>query len=179
MAGEHGRAGGAGEPDPRKRRGAGVPGGTAAQFGILRGEGGIGKDYERDCFLSDAGACRCFRDDCGENCGIDCGDSGDQLFEPHGRSRTWCRACGAVDLDFLCGGVLLSGDTLGECMHEADPGRSGTRMAEGKQSGIAVIEECIVKDERKTVPGGAVFLRGELDEKKRSACGWWMPYEGE
>ena len=71
MAGEHGRAGGAGEPDPRKRRGAGVPGGTAAQFGILRGEGGIGKDYERDCFLSDAGACRCFRDDCGENCGID------------------------------------------------------------------------------------------------------------
>ncbi len=179
MAGEHGRAGGAGEPDPRKRRGAGVPGGTAAQFGILRGEGGIGKDYERDCFLSDAGACRCFRDDCGENCGIDCGDSGDQLFEPHGRSRTWCRACGAVDLDFLCGGVLLSGDTLGECMHEADPGRSGTRMAEGKQSGIAVIEECIVKDERKTVPGGAVFLRGELDEKKRSACGRWMPYEGE
>ena len=179
MAGEHGRAGGSGEPDPRKRRGAGVPGGTAAQFGILRGEGGIGKDYERDCFLSDAGACRCFRDDCGENCGIDCGDSGDQLFEPHGRSRTWCRACGAVDLDFLCGGVLLSGDTLGECMHEADPGRSGTRMAEGKQSGIAVIEECIVKDERKTVPGGAVFLRGELDEKKRSACGRWMPYEGE
>lgn len=179
MAGEHGRAGGAGEPDYRKRRGAGVPGGTAAQFGILRGEGGIGKDYERDCFLSDAGACRCFRDDCGENCGIDCGDSGDQLFEPHGRSRTWCRACGAVDLDFLCGGVLLSGDTLGECMHEADPGRSGTRMAEGKQSGIAVIEECIVKDERKTVPGGAVFLRGELDEKKRSACGRWMPYEGE
>lgn len=179
MAGEHGRAGGAGEPDPRKRRGAGVPGGTAAQFGILRGEGGIGKDYERDCFLSDAGACRCFRDDCGENCGIDCGDSGDQLFEPHGRSRTWCRACGTVDLDFLCGGVLLSGDTLGECMHEADPGRSGTRMAEGKQSGIAVIEECIVKDERKTVPGGAVFLRGELDEKKRSACGRWMPYEGE
>ena len=179
MAGEHGRAGGAVEPDPRKRRGAGVPGGTAAQFGILRGEGGIGKDYERDCFLSDAGACRCFRDDCGENCGIDCGDSGDQLFEPHGRSRTWCRACGAVDLDFLCGGVLLSGDTLGECMHEADPGRSGTRMAEGKQSGIAVIEECIVKDERKTVPGGAVFLRGELDEKKRSACGRWMPYEGE
>lgn len=179
MAGEHGRTGGAGEPDPRKRRGAGVPGGTAAQFGILRGEGGIGKDYERDCFLSDAGACRCFRDDCGENCGIDCGDSGDQLFEPHGRSRTWCRACGAVDLDFLCGGVLLSGDTLGECMHEADPGRSGTRMAEGKQSGIAVIEECIVKDERKTVPGGAVFLRGELDEKKRSACGRWMPYEGE
>ncbi len=179
MAGEHGRAGGAGEPDSRKRRGAGVPGGTAAQFGILRGEGGIGKDYERDCFLFDAGACRCFRDDCGENCGIDCGDSGDQLFEPHGRSRTWCRACGAVDLDFLCGGVLLSGDTLGECMHEADPGRSGTRMAEGKQSGIAVIEECIVKDERKTVPGGAVFLRGELDEKKRSACGRWMPYEGE
>ena len=179
MAGEHGRAGGAGEPDPRKRRGAGVPGETAAQFGILRGEGGIGKDYERDCFLSDAGACRCFRDDCGENCGIDCGDSVDQLFEPHGRSRTWCRACGAVDLDFLCGGVLLSGDTLGECMHEADPGRSGTRMAEGKQSGIAVIEECIVKDERKTVPGGAVFLRGELDEKKRSACGRWMPYEGE
>lgn len=179
MAGEHGRAGGAGEPDSRKRRGAGVPGGTAAQFGILRGEGGIGKDYERDCFLSDAGACRCFRDDCGENCGIDCGDSGDQLFEPHGRSRTWCRACGAVDLDFLCGGVLLSGDTLGECMHEADPGRYGTRMAEGKQSGIAVIEECIVKDERKTVPGGAVFLRGELDEKKRSACGRWMPYEGE
>ena len=52
-------------------------------------------------------------------------------------------------------------------------------MAEGKQSGIAVIEECIVKDERKTVPGGAVFLRGELDEKKRSACGRWMPYEGE
>ena len=179
MAGEHGRAGGAGEPDSRKRRGAGVPGGTAAQFGILRGEGGIGKDYERDCFLSDAGACRCFRDDCGENCGIDCGDSGDQLFEPHGRSRTWCRACGAVDLDFLCGGVLLSGDTLGECMHEADPGRSGTRMAEGKQSGIAVIDECSVKDERKTVPGGAVFLRGELDEKKRSACGRWMPYEGE
>lgn len=84
-----------------------------------------------------------------------------------------------MDLDFLCGGVLLSGDTLGECMHEADPGRSGTRMAEGKQSGIAVIEECIVKDERKTVPGGAVFLRGELDEKKRSACGRWMPYEGE
>lgn len=179
MAGEHGRAGGAGEPDSRKRRGAGVPGGTAAQFGILRGEGGIGKDYERDCFLSDAGACRCFRDDCGENCGIDCGDSGDQLFEPHGRSRTWCRACGAVDLDFLCGGVLLSGDTLGECMHEADPGRYGAGMAEGKQSGIAVIEECIVKDERKTVPGGAVFLRGELDEKKRSACGRWMPYEGE
>lgn len=30
-------------------------------------------------------------------------------------------------------------------------------MAEGKQSGIAVIEECIVKDERKTVPCGAVF----------------------
>ena len=168
MAGEHGRAGGAGEPDSRKRRGAGLPGGTAAQSGILRGEGGIGKDYERNRFLSDPGAGRCFRDDCGENCGIDCGDSGDQLFEPHGRSRTWCRACGAVDLDFLCGGVLLSGDTLGECMHEADPGRSGTRMAEGKQSGIAVIEECIVKDERKTVPGGAVFLRGELDEKKRS-----------
>lgn len=179
MAGEHGRAGGAGEPDPRKRRGAGVPGGTAAQSGILRGEGGIGKDYERNRFLSDTGAGRCFRDDCGENCGIDCGDSGDQLFEPHGRSRTWCRACGAVDLDFLCGGVLLSGDTLGECMHEADPGRYGAGMAEGKQSGIAVIEECIVKDERKTVPGGAVFLRGELDEKKRSACGRWMPYEGE
>ena len=132
MAGEHGRAGGAGEPDPRKRRGAGVPGGTAAQFGILRGEGGIGKDYERDCFLSDAGACRCFRDDCGENCGIDCGDSGDQLFEPHGRSRTWCRACGAVDLDFLCGGVLLSGDTLEECMHEADPGRYGAGMDSGE-----------------------------------------------
>ena len=112
--------------------GAGVPGGTAAQFGILRGEGGIGKDYERDCFLSDAGACRCFRDDCGENCGIDCGDSGDQLFEPHGRSRTWCRACGAVDLDFLCGGVLLSGDTLGECMHEADPGRYGAGMDSGE-----------------------------------------------
>lgn len=179
MAGEHGRAGGAGEPDSRKRRGAGVPGGTAAQSGILCGEGGIGKDYERDCFLFDAGACRCFRDDCGENCGIDCGDSGDQLFEPHGRSRTRRGARGTVDLDFLCGGVLLSGDTLGECMHEADPGRSGTRMAEGKQSGIAVIEECIVKDERKTVPGGAVFLRGELDEKKRSACGRWMPYEGE
>ena len=41
---------------------------------------GIGKDYERDCFLSDAGACRCFRDDCGENCGIDCGDSGGSAF---------------------------------------------------------------------------------------------------
>ena len=77
-------------------------------------------------------ACRCFRDDCGENCGIDCGDSGDQLFEPHGRSRTWCRACGAVDLDFLCGGVLLSGDTLGECMHEADPGRYGAGMDSGE-----------------------------------------------
>ena len=38
---------------------------------------------------------------------------GISLFEPHGRSRTWCRACGAVDLDFLCGGVLLSGDTRG------------------------------------------------------------------
>ena len=63
---------------------------------------------------------------------IDCGDSGDQLFEPHGRSRTWCRACGAVDLDFLCGGVLLSGDTLGECMHEADPGRSGAGMDSGE-----------------------------------------------
>ena len=83
-------------------------------------------------FFSDAGACRCFRDDCGENCGIDCGDSGDQLFEPHGRSRTWCRACGAVDLDFLCGGVLLSGDTLGECMHEADPGRYGAGMDSGE-----------------------------------------------
>ena len=35
-----------------------------------------------------------------KNCGIDCGDSGDQLFEPHGRSRLVC-ACGAVDLDFL------------------------------------------------------------------------------
>ena len=69
---------------------------------------------------------------CGENCGIDCGDSGDQLFEPHGRSRTWCRACGAVDLDFLCGGVLLSGDTLGECMHEADPGRYGAGMDSGE-----------------------------------------------
>ena len=78
------------------------------------------------------GAGRCFRDDCGENCGIDCGDSGDQLFEPHGRSRTWCRACGAVDLDFLCGGVLLSGDTLGECMHEADPGRYGAGMDSGE-----------------------------------------------
>ena len=77
------------------------------------------KDYERNRFLSDTGAGRCLGDDCGENCGIDCGDSGDQLFEPHGRSRTWCRACGAVDLDFLCGGVLLSGDTLGECMHES------------------------------------------------------------
>ena len=49
-----------------------------------------------------------------------------------GRSRTWCRACGAVDLDFLCGGVLLSGDTLGECMHEADPGRSGAGMDSGE-----------------------------------------------
>lgn len=57
---------------------------------------------------------------------------GDQLFEPHGRSRTWCRACGAVDLDFLCGGVLLSGDTLGECMHEADPGRYGAGMDSGE-----------------------------------------------
>ena len=63
---------------------------------------------------------------------FDCGDSGDQLFEPHGRSRTWCRACGAVDLDFLCGGVLLSGDTLGECMHEADPGRYGAGMDSGE-----------------------------------------------
>ena len=56
----------------------------------------------------------------------------DQLFEAHGRSRTWCRACGAVDLDFLCGGVLLSGDTLGECMHEADPGRYGAGMDSGE-----------------------------------------------
>ncbi len=143
-----------------------------------RGEGGIGKDYERNRFLSDPGAGRCFRDDCGENCGIDCGDSGDQLFEPHGRSRTWCRACGAVDLDFLCGGVLLSGDTLGECMHEADPGRSGTRMAEGKQSGIAVIEECIVKDEKNGSWWGRFFTWG-VGREKRSACGRWMPYEGE
>ena len=55
-----------------------------------------------------------------------------EIFEPHGRSRTWCRACGAVDLDFLCGGVLLSGDTLGECMHEADPGRYGAGMDSGE-----------------------------------------------
>ena len=57
---------------------------------------------------------------------------GISFFEPHGRSRTWCRACGAVDLDFLCGGVLLSGDTLGECMHEADPGRYGAGMDSGE-----------------------------------------------
>ena len=55
-----------------------------------------------------------------------------EIPEPHGRSRTWCRACGAVDLDFLCGGVLLSGDTLGECMHEADPGRYGAGMDSGE-----------------------------------------------
>ena len=99
----------------------------------ILGSGAV-REYqeERNRFLSDTGAGRCFRDDCGENCGIDCGDSGDQLFEPHGRSRTWCRACGAVDLDFLCGGVLLSGDTLGECMHEADPGRYGAGMDSGE-----------------------------------------------
>ena len=38
---------------------------------------------------------------------------GISFFEPHGRSRTRRGARGTVDLDFLCGGVLLSGDTLG------------------------------------------------------------------
>ncbi len=61
----------AGEPDPRKRRGAGVPG-DSSQVWHPSGEGGIGKDYERNRFLSDTGAGRWFRDDCGENCENDC-----------------------------------------------------------------------------------------------------------
>ena len=44
-------------------------------------------------------------------------------------------------------------------------------MAEGKQYGIAVIEECIVKDERKTVPGGAVFFTWGVGREK--AVGVW------
>ena len=59
-------------------------------------------------------------------------------------------------------------------MHEADPGRSGTRMAEGKQSGIAVIEECIVKDEKKRFLVGPFFYVGSGREKAVGV----MPYEG-
>lgn len=56
------------------------------------------------------------------------------------------------------------------CMKQIQ-GDPALRMAEGKQSGIAVIEECIVKDERKTVPGGAVFFTWGVGREK--AVGVW------
>ena len=63
---------------------------------------------------------------------FDCGNSGYQLFEPPRRSGTRRGARGAVDLDFFCSGVFFPGNALGEYMHGADSGGSGTCMVRGK-----------------------------------------------
>lgn len=75
MAEKYGRAGGAGE----QILGSGAVGstrGTAAQFGIYAAKA-VSEKIMKDCFFLTL--VPLFRDDCGENCGIDCGDSGDQL----------------------------------------------------------------------------------------------------